>query len=140
MLDYNKINQVPDFKVDPTPTFDGMEVQIPKSIDIGIQGKDGRSYKCKVVTIEETCNIQVDPMFSCHSAKLDLNDRDYLEWYLTVVVNGFIDRYKDTTTPKLVKQIQTLVETTVITNHFDYLSFSKNVLAITESILSKEAY
>ena len=138
MLDPNKINQVPDFTIEPTPTFNGMEVQIPRSIDIGITGKDGRSYKCKVETIAGTCNISVDPMFSCHSAQLDLNDREYLEWYLTVVVNGFIDRYKDTTTPKLVKQIQTLVETTVITNHFDYLTFSKELLAITESILTKE--
>ena len=46
--------------------------------------------------------------------------------------------YKDTTTPKLVKQIQTLVETTVIKNHFDYLVFSKELLAITETILNKD--
>ena len=140
MLDPNKINQVPDFTVDPTPIFNGMEVQIPRSIDIGITGKDGRSYKCKVETIAQTCNISVNPMFSVHSAQLDLNDREYLEWYLTVIVNGFIDRYKDTTTPRLVKQIQTLVENTVITNHFDYITFSKDILTITESILSKDAH
>lgn len=135
-MKYGDTNQVPDYTVSPTPTYTEMEIQTPKLIDVGITGKDGRSYLCKVNTIQGTCNITVDPMFSAHSAKLDLNDRDYLEWYLTVVVNGFIDRYKDHTTPKLVKQIQTLVETTVITNHFDYLAFSKELLAITESILN----
>ena len=138
MLDPNKINYLPDFKLTPPPTYDSMEILTPRSIDIGITGKDNRSYKCKVETIGGTCNITVDPMFSIHSAKLDLNDKEYLEWYLTVAVNSFIDRYKDTTTPKLVKQIQTLVETTVIKNHFDYLVFSKELLTITESILSKE--
>ena len=138
MLDPNKINHVPDFKLTPPPTYDSMEILTPKLIDIGVTGKDGRAYTCKITTIQGTCNITVDPMFSIHSAKLDLNDKEYLEWYLTVAVNSFIDRYKDTTTPKLVKQIQTLVETTVIRNHFDYLAFSKELLAIVETILSKD--
>ena len=138
MLDPNKINHIPDFKLTPPPTYDLMEIQIPKLIDIGITGKDGRAYICKITTIQGTCNITVDPMFSIHSAKLDLNDKEYLQWYLTVAVNSFIDRYKDTTTPKLVKQIQTLVETTVIKNHFDYLVFSKELLAIIETILGKD--
>ena len=138
MLASNKINQVPDFTVEPTPTFNGMEVLIPKVVEIGILGKDGRSYKCRVETAQGTSKIWIDPMFYTYSAKLDLNDKKYLEWCLIVAVNSFIDRYKDTTTTKLVKQIQTLVETTVIKNHFDYLTFSKELLAITESILVKE--
>lgn len=139
MLDPSKIKQLPDFKLTIPPTYDEMEILTPKTIEVGITGKDGRYYKFEIQTINGTSRIKLNPMFEVTTATLDLNDKEYLEFYLTYIVSQFIERYEDKPLRMLLKSIKRQIETTVITNHFDYLEFSKTLLKrINDAILDQE--
>lgn len=111
-----------------------MEILTPKTVDIKIIGVDKRSYICNLTNTGQQAIIRIDPLAIINTGSLDLNDREYLEFYLTTKVNEFIDRYTDKDMQHKVKHLRALLEGTSITNHFDYLSFSQKALAIIESM------
>lgn len=111
-----------------------MEILTPKTVDIKVPGKDGRPYICKLTTTGQQTTIHIDPLASVYTRELDLNDKEYLEFYLTTKVNEFIDRYRDKNMQHKIKHLRALLEGTSITNHFDYLAFSQKALAIVESM------
>ena len=133
--DTNNMNQIPNFE--PTPTYNEMELLLPTTIDIGITGKDNRSYKLTLKTINGTTQIAIDPMVITHVGKLDLNDTEYLKFYLTQIVNEFLSRYEDKPARLALQEIRLLVEKTVIANHFDYITFSKQLLEIIDTTLDQ---
>lgn len=112
-----------------------MEILTPKVIEIKIQGKDKYTYLCKLTNTVQETRIDIDPMFSTTTSSLDLNDKEYLEFYLNTVVDNFIDRYRDNTTMLAIKNLKKLLEDTTITNHFDYIAFSEQALSIVNFIL-----
>lgn len=111
-----------------------MEILTPKTVDIRITGMDHRSYICNLTTTGQQTIVRIDPLAIINTRVLDLNDKEYLEFYLTTKVNEFIDRYTDRDMQHKVKHLKTLLESTSITNHFDYLTFSQKALAIVESM------
>lgn len=131
--DINNMNQIPDFE--PTPIYGQMEIILPSVIDIGVTGKDNRSYKLTLKTINSTTQISIDPMVIAHVGKLDLNDTEYLKFYLTQIVNEFLSRYEDKPARLALQEIRLLVEKTVIINHFNYISFSQQLLEIIDTTL-----
>ena len=114
---------------------DPLELIIPKHIDIMVAGKDKRRYKCEINTLNNISNITINPMYELDVEALDLNDKEYLEFFLTTQVNGFISMYEDKTVNSKLIRMKKLVESTTILNHFDYLTFSKDLLTIIDSIL-----
>jgi hypothetical protein len=111
-----------------------MEILTPKTVDVLITGMDSRNYLCKLTTTGQQTVVHIDPLANTNTGVLDLNDKEYLEFYLTTKVNEFIDRYTDRDMQHKVKHLKALLEGTYITNHFDYLTFSKKALKIVESM------
>lgn len=111
-----------------------MEILTPKTVDIKIIGMDHRPYICNLTNTGQQTVVHIDPLAITNTGLLDLNDKEYLEFYLTTKVNEFIDRYTDRDMQHKVKHLRALLEGTSITNHFDYLSFSQKALAIIESM------
>lgn len=133
--DTNNMNQIPNFE--PTPTYNEMEIILPSVIEIGVTGKDDRSYKLTLKPMNSTTQISIDPMVIAHVGKLDLNDTEYLTFYLTQIVNQFLSRYEDKPARLALQEIRLLVEKTIIVNHFDYITFSKQLLEIIDTTLDQ---